>query len=697
MVKRFTEQVQISPQNLSTGAASGIMSLSQRLSDFGAQIDQSASRIGAKRGQEQGEQVEQKRDPETGKIQAPEKRKASIGDILLTGGATTQAYNKTVRDGYLAGLENDTRLELAKIEQENPDNILAYNEKAEGMRKGMLKTVDPSARQAVQQFMDQQITGARIRVQGKSLQKAKAEANSQRLTAIDEAGNQAATFARGGDQLSSAQALQDAFANIDGMVKSGDMESSKAAEAKRELEREATEQGFRFKYESIAEGEDGIKKALTKIDEDRKKIPKGWTPDEWDSFISSAQSSVIRRKSINDAKGLEQSKLAKEALKDYQKAKSLGYEVSPKETARVNALIGDDLELQEAMSITNQVSSFSLLSVSDRNDALAAMQTGELDDVDLFAESVKANARINKAATEDAYSLGIRQGLVEDTAFDINDPESLAARQRSADMLSEHYGVEASPLKAAEVQLVADMIPDMTPNEKVALANTLSVAPALWGQLSEKNEGAFAMAGATGDATVMRGVFKGQQLISEKLVRLPSEADMLAEYEDLVGDAYGTQDKADLYRAVKNYYAAATKDPTGGELDSSAMEQSVAAVSGGIQNVNGFKTVVPRGVAGDDFEDLFDDMHRDVVKRLGGVHGLTDDEAAEIIGNARIVGVKDGQYIVQTDGGALMSKSDPSKPLIIEWSDELSSLNETRLKAERRSKRGGAAPFRGVR
>lgn len=55
-----------------------------------------------------------------------------------------------------------------------------------------------------------------------------------------------------------------------------------------------------------------------------------------------------------------------------------------------------------------------------------------------------------------------------------------------ADALSKHYGVEASPLSDPELLTLTNAIPQMTPEEKVVLAETLAVAPELWGDIAKK-------------------------------------------------------------------------------------------------------------------------------------------------------------------------------------------------------------------
>lgn len=98
------------------------------------------------------------------------------------------------------------------------------------------------------------------------------------------------------------------------------------------------------------------------------------------------------------------------------------------------------------------------------------------------------------------------------------------------------------------------------------------------------------------------------------------------------------------------------------------------AVTGGIHKVNGFNIELPRGVDGGDFEDLIDDIQPETIKTLGGVAGISDERAAELVKRGRIRNIKSGQYIVELDSGVLFKPN--GEPFIIEWSDELAGRNK---------------------
>ena len=109
---------------------------------------------------------------------------------------------------------------------------------------------------------------------------------------------------------------------------------------------------------------------------------------------------------------------------------------------------------------------------------------------------------------------------------------------------------------------------------------------------------------------------------------------------------------------------------------------AVDAVSGGIGDVNGYKVELPRGVPVGDFKDFFDDIQPETIADLGGVMGRTDEEAADLVREGRVVTLKDNRYKINVQQDIVghpvetLWKADGSGPLIIAWSDELKASNE---------------------
>jgi hypothetical protein len=321
------------------------------------------------------------------------------------------------------------------------------------------------------------------------------------------------------------------------------------------------------------------------------------------------------------------------------------------------------------------------MSQEDRQAVLSAAQTGQLGDVEEFASALKADQEINKLAREDGYSLGVKQGLIPSTPLDIGNAESFKARLDQAELLTSHYGVEVSPLSDSEAAGLSDTIPDMTPMEKIELATTLQQSPSVWGQLDKKNAGQFAMAGATGDMPVMSAIFKGQELLKQKLVKSLKQDDYLANFNDAVEGVYGPQDRRAILDAVLSHYSSTSSNAIDGIYDNSDFEASLDAVTGGIAKVNGFRLELPRGVSDDDFDDYLDDLQPETIEDMGGIANYSNEGAIEAIQQGRIRSVGSNQYTVETNGGTLFGND--GKPFIFSYSVDVATTNTAMAHARR--------------
>lgn len=279
--QRFNEQVQVSAQPTDTGFASGMGSVLQKLQQFGQSTDRLI----------QTQQVQEGFKEAQGESDITKKREASLGEKILTGGVKTAAYNKALETAYLAGISNDTRQQIAAIEAENPNDIAMFNEKVSAYISGMSKEVDPTVRDQVLQFADNQVTNARIRVHGNTIRSNKQKAAEESSLAIDTFGQDAAKLAREGNVVGSAEAIQNAFTVIDAMVESEDLAVDQAAKMKRGIEREASEQGLRLQFDGLIES-DGVQAAFERLESIEEEPAKGWTPDEWDTFIRSQRADI---------------------------------------------------------------------------------------------------------------------------------------------------------------------------------------------------------------------------------------------------------------------------------------------------------------------------------------------------------------------------------------------------------------------
>ena len=311
--KRFTQNVEVRPQNMSTGAAGGMMNLASRLDQFSSTIKSAATQAGARRGAREGANVELGTTEVEGRevTAAPERRVASLWEIIAAGGEETNAYNRTVGGAYIASLANDNREALSAIEMQNKDDIQKFNISADAFNKGVMDTVDPALRGAVRQQLDDLLTSGRMRVQQRAETKNINNANASLQETISSSGDAAARLARNGSPIEAQESLMLSFVSLDNMVKSGAITSAQATETKTAQTREVKEQTRRREFDQIFASDNPIVEQFTEayqhLEDIAAKVPRGWTPDQWDSFIGSQEADLNSRARKADKLQAEQS------------------------------------------------------------------------------------------------------------------------------------------------------------------------------------------------------------------------------------------------------------------------------------------------------------------------------------------------------------------------------------------------------
>jgi hypothetical protein len=216
----------------------------------------------------------------------------------------------------------------------------------------------------------------------------------------------------------------------------------------------------------------------------------------------------------------------------------------------------------------------------------------------------------------------------------------------------------------------------MTVNEKVQLANTFVGSPAIWEQFDKKNAPQFAMAGAIGDKTIQTSIFTGQELIKNKIVKLPSREDYIGDFNDMVEGVYGARDSKAILDSALSIYAANSDAAIEGNYDSGDFEQAIRDATGGIGNINGFNLELPRNVDQDDFEEYIDFLQPQTIIDMGGIQNFDDDQAIDAIQESKIQSIGANQYVIIRNGMTLFSKKNPREPFIFSYSKDQADENK---------------------
>lgn len=586
---------------------------------------------------------------EEGRLAASEGRAVETKDSTFS--VYGQAFDDAAKGSYVSSVGLSSKEKIGQFAIDHADDPDAFAKVSDEHRKGILQNAPPEMQDQINEFISSRIDSVGAKVRSDYADKVIKESNETMDVAISELSAESATLARSGDHVGATASLNQANAMIDQSVKSGGMTSKQGVEKKRLNRVEVAQQRTNFKLDTIAEKE-GIKEAYLAIEEMRNDIPKGTTPDEWDSYIASAQTNLGRKSSRLSALKEIESEEAKEAIKQYKSAVALGFEVDPTETARVYGL-ATTKEQKEELQRIDRVALFSTQSASDRDTIISSKDTGKLIDVADYSAMIAADEELQAEAEKDGYALGVKQGLIEDIPFDATDPESYAMKVEQSKFLSKHFGVSIGPFNDTEASALALSIDGMDSKEKTQLALTLSQSPDVWGQLASKNQAQFAMAGAIGDTDVMQTIFKGQDIldVGNLALKLP-RADYLPVFNDLVGDVYGTENKSAMLKSALAYYAATGNQE---EFDEDDFTAAIESVSGGIGEINDFKVELPRGVREDDFEDFIDNFSVDYIAAMGGVSGYTPEQAVELIQDGRVKSVGANQYHVINGNTKLMN------------------------------------------
>lgn len=618
-----------------------------------------AFQIGAKKRTEEGKLA----GLEEGRLAASEGRATEKkgGGFGLFG----NAYDQAAQGSYISSIGLESKEKINQLAIDNVDDPEAFGKLSQEYLKGVLANASPEAYDIINEDVTNRIGTIGGKLQSDHKTKVIDESNDTMTIAKDELAIEASTFARHGDSGAAERSKKMAFATIDQLVVSGGMKGPAASEAKRTITRDITEQKTSRKFDDIAD-KDGLPAAFSAIEALRNEIPKGHSPDEWDAYISSAQTDLGRKASRLTEMKAQTTAEDKATVKLYIDATELGFDVSPEDKARAKSLATTP-ELKEDFARANRVAAFSVLSAKDRDAIVSSSQTGKLIDFKDYRDMLASDEKIQEEARKDGYSLGVKQGLIEDIPFDANDPESLAAKAKQAKFLSSHFGFDVSLFSDEEATALADSIDDMDYKQKTQLALTLSSSPEAWGQIASKNQAQFAMAGAIGDTDVMMTIFKGQDILDagNLALKLPRD-EYMPVFNDLVEDVYGTENKSAMLKSALAYYAASGDQEM---FDDGDFKAAIEAVSGGIGEINSYKVELPRGVFEDDFEDFIDEFSIDDIEAMGGVSGYTLTQAQDLIQNGRIKSVGSNRYEVIVGGDKLMNAE--GKPFTLSYTAEV--------------------------
>jgi hypothetical protein len=281
---KFKDTTQIQRADLNTGAAAGFETFASTLRSFSSTATQyAAPKILSQQQMAGGQAFEKGETPEF-------KAEGFIG------GKTAAAFNKGLRSAYVASIDNDNRETLARFENENPDDLASFNKLSGEYAGSTLQHIDPVSRPIIEASINNMISSGRTRVQGREIARINGEAEDQRSLELKGASDAANLESFNGQPENAAVSLLVALGAIEAKVEAGDITPAEGQLLRRDTERKTAEEFMRGNLMREADS-DSIEGAFSRLDEMSKKPEKGFTTQEWDTFIGSVQADLIQKQS----------------------------------------------------------------------------------------------------------------------------------------------------------------------------------------------------------------------------------------------------------------------------------------------------------------------------------------------------------------------------------------------------------------
>lgn len=303
-----------------------------------------------------------------------------------------------------------------------------------------------------------------------------------------------------------------------------------------------------------------------------------------------------------------------------------------------------------------------------------------------FENMARIDQRLREAADKDSLATAARQGMVTLGPVDFNDPDTIRARVRKADVATEQTGVRALPFTEPELDTLAEQIEAMNADQRAAMAGTLAqglggqrLAPVL-AALGQKGETLrlFAAAGALqADAPgVSKTILQGADALAADPNFGPTsdKASLRATTDEVAGAALAALPAAQyqtITEAAAAYYAGDRKaaGDSSGTFNEDLWRRSLEAVTGGFVEWGGRSTVAPRrGMRQGTFDDLMSGLRDDDLGELPRTT-LTGEaiDAATIRDEGQLTAIGEGRYRVTIRGYQVVDGD--GRPFVLDLRD----------------------------
>jgi len=585
-------------------------------------------------------------DPATGKITYGEVEQR--GALKFGSAQFNQALNSTVRSQR----EQDSRAKIAEYKETYKDDPTGFQNATDGYLKGLLEGAPEEMRPTIRQDVSGRILTAQTTINTNFQIKQKETAINLHKGNINDGVTEATRLARMGDADALAVEKQSVFASIDARALVD--EDFDPVAAKQQFNNLVNQQSELYKINALFDKDP--ESAYAYLDDLRGKIPKGVDPDNWKKFTDSAQTGLGKREYANKIKNKREAQQDREYVDGV--VAQIGMGTADPEDVQKAIDMSEGTDQAKNIRDAQEVAQYSAQPTSERTKFRNKAEELGREGAELLVKMKAQEYKIQQALVKDPMGLALQQGVVDLGDFNpLNPtPESVALAKEQAAEASEHYGVQIPILTASQTTQLIEYFnsEDITAEQQTAIARVYGADSGIWSQFSEENAGVYAQGATHPDATVSTGIFKGNNRLKQGIVSVKGadKTDALDEFYEYIGsDTVPDADATDLYEASLAYYAGTVGQ--GADFDKDAFKSAVKAVTGNVETVRGFKTILPKDVSSDDLEKYFDNMSELEYRKIAG--DKPDNQVKmdlELIRNAdRIVAIKDGKYLVTHANG----------------------------------------------
>jgi hypothetical protein len=585
-------------------------------------------------------------DPATGQITYGEVEQR--GALKFGSAQFNQALNSTVRSQR----EQDSRAKIAEYKETYKDDPTGFQNASEGYLKGLLESAPEEMRPTIRQDVSSRILTAQTTINTNFQTKQKQTAINLHKGNINDGVTEATRLARMGDADALAVEKQSVFASIDARALVD--EDFDPVAAKQQFNNLVNEQTELHKINALFD--EDPESAYAYLDDLRGKIPEGVDPNKWSKFTTSAQTELGRRATANAIKNKRKAQQDREYVDGV--VAQIGMGTANPEDVQKAIDMSEGTDQAKNIQDAQEVAQYSAQPTSERTKLRNKAEELGTEGAELLVKMEAQEYKIQQALAKDPMGLAIQQGVVDLGEFNpLNPtPESVALAKEKASEASEHYGVQIPILTASQTTRLIEYFnsEDITAEQQASIARVYGADSGIWSQFSQENARVYAQGATHPDATVSTGIFKGNYRLKQGNVKVKgtdkSDAeDIFIKY--IGSDTVPDKDATALYEASLAYYASTVGQ--GADFDKDAFKSAVKAVTGNVETVRGFKTILPKDVSSDDLEKYFDNMSELEYRKIAG--DKPDNQVKmdlELIRNAdRIVAIKDGKYLVTHANG----------------------------------------------